>query len=96
MVPAVEFSEGDVSTTYTCSAVGVPSQNFTWWDVRGGRKIAPDAEYGINSSVSGYSVLTIKKPMANGYYRCEATVNTKQENIANSYLQMLSKCVFVL
>lgn len=52
MVAAVEFPEGDVSTIYLQFCEGSKSK-FHIVGCRGDRKIAPDAEHGINSSVSG-------------------------------------------
>ena len=86
-----QFSAIGDSTTFTCNAVAVPSQNFTWMIMKGGKteKIFSDAHYSISSSGTGSSELTITNVSADdeGYYICNATVNELNE--ASGYLQVL-------
>ena len=70
--------------------MAVPSQNFTWMIMKGGKtkKIFSDAHYSISSSGTGSSELTITNVSAvdEGYYICNATVNELNE--ASGYLQV--------
>ena len=85
-----QFSAIGDSTTFTCNAVAVPSQNFTWMIMKLGKtkKIFSDAYYSISSG-TGSSELTITNVSAvdEGYYICNATVNELNE--ASGYLQVL-------
>ena len=85
-----QFSAIGDSTTFTCNAMAVPSQNFTWMIMKLGKtkKIFSDAHYSISSG-AGSSELTITNVSAvdEGYYICNATVNELNE--ASGYLQVL-------
>ena len=86
-----QFSGVGDSATFTCNAVNVPSQNFTWMVMKSGKteKIISDAHYSISSSGTGSSELRITNVSAvdEGFYICDATVN--ELNKANGYLQVL-------
>ena len=84
--PSVQVAEVGTSTTFTCSAVNVPSQSFTWYTNFYGQN-----ERLINSSGSGSSELTIKSvsPDSRGYYVCNATANVDQPTIARGFLEVL-------
>jgi len=81
--PAVQVAEVGTSTTFTCTAVNVPSQSFTWYYGQN--------ELLINSSGSGSSELTIKgvSVSSTGYYFCHATANVDQPTTAKGFLQVL-------
>lgn len=86
-----QFSAIGDSATFTCNAVNVPSQNFTWMIMKWGKtkKIVSDAHYSISSSGTGSSELRITNVSAvdEGFYICDATVNELNE--AKGYLQIL-------
>ena len=77
--------------TFTCNAISVPSQNFTWMIRKGEKpeKIVSDAHYSISSSGTGSSQLRITNVSAvdEGRYICNATINELNE--ARGYLQLL-------
>ena len=86
--PAIQVAEVGTSTTFTCSAVNVPSQSFTWYTDFYGQD-----ELLSNSSGSGSSELTIKdvSVSSSGFYVCKATANVDQPTTATGYLQVLGK-----
>ena len=77
--------------TFTCNAINVPGQNFTWMIRKGEKteKILSDAHYSISSSGTGSSQLRITNVSAvdEGRYICNATV--RELNEASGYLQVL-------
>ena len=85
------FSAIGDSAIFSCNAVNVPSQRFSWLIVKGGKteKIVSDAHYSIFSSGTGFSELRITNVSAvdEGYYVCNATIN--ELNKASGYLQVL-------
>ena len=86
-----QFSAIGDSVTFTCNAISVPSQNFTWMIRKGEKteKIVSDAHYSISSSGTGSSQLRITNISAvdQGSYICNATLNELNE--ASGYLQVL-------
>ena len=91
--PAVQVAEVGTSTTFTCSAVNVPSQSFTWYTNFYGQ-----SELLINSSGSRSSELTIKGVSLNssGYYVGKATANVDQPTTARGFLQVLGKVCLII
>lgn len=86
-----QFSAIGDSVTFTCNAINVPGQNFTWMIRKGEKteKILSDAHYSISSSGTGSSQLRITNVSAvdEGRYICNATV--RELNEASGYLQVL-------
>ena len=89
--PVVQFPKVAGSTTFTCTATGVPK--FTWRRYRPSQKVVSDARRYIFSSGTGSSQLTIKNISHGdqGYYVCDATVNIDQPNLAAGYVQVQCK-----
>ena len=87
----IQFSAIGDSATFTCNAVNVPSQSFTWMVRKGAKteKIVSDSHYAISSSGTGSSELRITNVSAvdEGYYICNATINELNE--ARGFLQVL-------
>jgi len=89
--PVVQFPKVAGSATFTCTATGVPK--FTWRRYRPSQKVVSDARRYIFSSGTGSSQLTIKNISHGdqGYYVCDATVNSDQPNLAAGYVQVQCK-----
>lgn len=85
--PSAELGD---TVNLVCTAVGVPSGNFTWTKLGQKEKISDSSKYSISSSGTGSSQLTIKSITMDdkGHYTCDATVNSVQMNLARVYLQV--------
>lgn len=92
VTPAVQCAELGRSVTFTCTATGVPSQNFTWIRLEKTERIVDGGQYSIISS-AGSSRLIIKNVSADdhGYYVCDASMNSEQPNKAIVYLHVPCK-----
>lgn len=88
--PSAELGD---TVNLVCTAVGVPSGNFTWTKLGQKEKISDSSKYSISSSGTGSSQLTIKSITMDdkGHYTCDATVNSVQMNSARVYLQVKCK-----
>lgn len=85
----ISIKEGE-TTTLTCNATGVPSQNITWKRKTGQDElqIINDNKYEITSSGSGTSQLTIKDISISdhGYYVCDTSSIVNQPSSARGFL----------
>ena len=91
----VRFVEIGASVTFTCNAIGVPSQYFKWKRQGQAEETTNGAKYSITSSGAGSSQLTITNISVadNGYYVCDASVSVNQPSSASCYVQVLCKFV---
>lgn len=87
--PAVQCADLGRSVTFTCTSTAVPGQKFTWIRLRTKKGIFDGGQYSVVSS-TGASELIIKNVSAadHGYYACDATMKSGQQNKALCYVQV--------
>lgn len=75
--------------TFTCFAKAVPSQNFTWIRQETRETVKDGGRFSIISN-TGSSQLSVRNVSISdgGYYTCDATMNSVQENKAVFYFQV--------
>ena len=89
MSPSVQCSDAGGVITFTCFAKAVPSQNFTWIRHETGETVKDGGRFSIISN-TGSSQLSVRNVSIadGGYYTCDATMNSVQENKAVFYFKV--------
>ena len=87
--PLAQCADVGSSITFTCNAKAVPSQNFTWIRQERVEKVNNGGRFSIVSTL-GSSQLIVKNVSTadRGYYVCDATMNSVQQNEAVFYFQV--------
>lgn len=90
----VEFTKVDGSVTFTCSAINVQSQDFSWnYTSKSGEtgKVVANEHYSVVTA-PGSSQLTITKISVSesGYYLCDAISSAGEPNNASAFLELAS------
>lgn len=87
--PSVQCADVGGVITFTCFAKAVPSRNFTWVRQETRETVNDGGRFSIISN-TGSSQLSVRNVSIadGGYYTCDATMNSAQENKAVFYFQV--------
>lgn len=77
------------SITFTCNAKAVPSQNFTWIRQERVETVNHGGRFSIVSTLGSSQLIVKNVSVADrGYYACDATMSSLQQNEAVFYFQV--------
>lgn len=87
--PLVQCADVGSSINFTCNAKAVPSQNFIWIRQESVETVNNGGRFSINSTLGSSQLIMKNVSIADrGYYACDATMKTGQQNEAVFYFQV--------
>lgn len=87
--PLAQCADVGSSITFTCNAKAVPSQNFTWLRQERIETVNNGGRFSIVSTLGSSQLIVKNVSIADrGYYSCDATMNSVQQNKAVFYFQV--------
>ena len=87
--PPAQCAEIGSTITITCNAKAVPSQNFTWTRQERIETVNNGGRFSIVSTLGSSQLIVKNVSLADrGYYTCDATMSSVQQNKAVFYFQV--------